>query len=67
MKKVIKLLRLVGLGLLLGLALMGIGIGGAGPVFSSQKDRYPDNGIRTELVQSKEEDEVDSELKEVKS
>ncbi|RRB00720.1 hypothetical protein [Larkinella rosea] len=67
MKKVKKLLRLVGLTILIGLALMGIGIGGAGPVFSSQKERYPDNGIRTELVESKEEDEVDSELKDVKN
>ena len=65
MKKLKKLLKLVCLGIML--AVMGIGIGGVAPIFSSQKERHPDNGIRTELVERKEEDEDSAELKEIKS
>ncbi|GAB3893063.1 hypothetical protein GCM10028803_06800 [Larkinella knui] len=66
MKKLKKLLKLAGLGVLILLALMGIGIGGAGPIFSTQKDRYNDTGIRTELVEGKEDDSGPVESKEAR-
>jgi hypothetical protein len=59
MKKFKKLLKLAGLGVLIILAAMGIGIGGA--IFPSQKERYNDNGIKTELVEKKEEEDSSAE------
>lgn len=50
------LLRLTGLVCLIVLALGGIGIGGAGPVCSQTRERYIANGIKTELVQTKNEE-----------
>ncbi|WP_461150696.1 hypothetical protein [Spirosoma pulveris] len=66
MKRVKKLFKLMGLVCLIILALCGIGINGAGPLFHQSRERYPDNGIRTELVQSKEEEGDSTEMSEVK-
>ena len=55
-KRIKKLLKLGGLVCLILLALCGIGINGAGPVFSQSRERYLDNGIKMELVQQKDED-----------
>ncbi|WP_461136033.1 hypothetical protein [Spirosoma lituiforme] len=56
MKRIKKLFKLVGLVCLVMLALCGIGINGAGPVLSQSRERYIDNGIKTELVQTKDEE-----------
>ncbi|GAB3737497.1 hypothetical protein GCM10028816_41220 [Spirosoma lituiforme] len=55
-KRIKKLFKLVGLVCLVMLALCGIGINGAGPVLSQSRERYIDNGIKTELVQTKDEE-----------
>ena len=54
-KRIKKLLKLIGLVCLIMLALCGIGINGAGPVLSQSRERYIDNGIKTELVQTRDE------------
>lgn len=66
-KRIKKLLRLIGLVCLIVLALCGIGISGAGPILSQSRERYIDNGIKTELVQFKDEDGDASEEAEAKS
>ena len=66
-KRIKKLLRLIGLACLIVLALCGIGIGGAGPILSQSRERYIDNGIKTELVQSKDGEGDASEEAEAKS
>ncbi len=53
MKSFKRALRLLGLGLLLMLALMGVGITGA--VFVNKKDQDYDNEIKTELVEANED------------
>ena len=65
MKRVKKLLKTVGFVCLIALALCGIGIGGAAPILSQKRERYVDNGIKTEQVLTKEEAEPAS-LKEIK-
>jgi|GEM_PF-5714417 len=55
-KRIKRLLRLISLVCLIVLALCGIGINGAGPIFSQSRERYIDNGIKTELVQTKDEE-----------
>jgi hypothetical protein len=55
-KRIKKLFKLVGLVCLVMLALCGIGINGAGPVLSQSRERYIDNVIKTELVQTKDEE-----------
>jgi len=65
-KRVKKLLKLVGLVCLIFLALCGIGIHGAGPIFSQTRERYIDNGIKTELVKQKDEDGDSVESNDVK-
>ncbi len=56
LKRIKKLFKLIGLVCLIVLALCGIGINGSGPVFSQSRERYIDNGIKTELVQGKDEE-----------
>ncbi|SFD03565.1 hypothetical protein SAMN05216167_10366 [Spirosoma endophyticum] len=56
MKRVKKLLKLLVLLCLIMLALCGIGINGAGPVFSQTRERYVDTGVKTEQVDVKNED-----------
>ncbi|GAB4023662.1 hypothetical protein GCM10028808_74560 [Spirosoma migulaei] len=58
-KRIKQLLKLIGLVCLITLALCGIGIGGVGPVLSPSRERYIDNGIKTEFLQTKG-DEGDS-------
>jgi hypothetical protein len=53
MRKLKRLLRLLGLGLLLILALSGIGITGA--IFTNKKEQDYDHEIKTELVEAQEE------------
>lgn len=48
------MLRLIGLGLLLILALMGVGITGA--AFTNKKEQDYDNEIKTELAEGNEDD-----------
>jgi hypothetical protein len=55
-KRIKKLIKLIGLVCLIALALCGIGISGAGPILSQSRERYIDNGIKTELVQTKGEE-----------
>lgn len=66
-KRIKKLLRLIGLACLIMLALCGIGISGAGPILSQSRERYIDNGIKTELVQSRDEESDSPEEAEAKS
>jgi hypothetical protein len=56
LKRIKRLFKLIGLVCLVVLALCGIGINGAGPLFSKNRERYIDNGIKTELVQTKDEE-----------
>lgn len=56
----------MGLLCLIILALCGIGMNGAGLLFSQSRERYADNGIRTELVQTREEEGDSTELSEGK-
>lgn len=65
-KRIKKLLKLAGLVCLILLALCGIGINGAGPVFGTMRERYLENGIKTELVQQKNEDGESTEVTEAK-
>lgn len=46
-------MRLLGLGLLIIMALMGVGVTGA--VFTNKKEQDYDNEIKTELAEAKEE------------
>ena len=55
-KRVKKLLKLLVLLCLIVLALCGIGISGAVPIFSQNRERYIDNGIKAEQVDVKDED-----------
>ncbi|GAB3767601.1 hypothetical protein GCM10028818_00730 [Spirosoma horti] len=66
-KRIKTLLRLTGLVCLIVLALCGIGISGAGPVFSLTRERYIANGIKTELVQTKNEEGDSAEVDDAKS
>jgi CHASE1-domain containing sensor protein len=54
MKSIKRVLRLMGLGILLILALMGVGITGA--VFANKKEQDYDNEIKTELVEGHEDE-----------
>lgn len=54
MKSIKRVLRLIGLGLLLILALMGVGVTGA--VFTNKKEQDYDNEIKTELAEGNEDD-----------
>lgn len=65
-KRIKKLFRLISLVCLIVLALCGIGISGAGPILSQSRERYIDNGIKTELVQTKDEEGDSSEETEAK-
>jgi len=51
MKKIKKVLRLIGLGLLIILAVSGISITGASPVLLKKNEQDYDNEIKTELVE----------------
>jgi flagellar basal body-associated protein FliL len=53
MKSFKRALRLIGLGLLIILALMGVGVTGA--VFINKKEQDYDNEIKTELAEGKED------------
>lgn len=55
MKSFKKALRLIGLGLLITLALMGISITGASPLFLKKNEQDYDNEIKTELVEGHKE------------
>ncbi len=55
-KRIKKLFRLITLVCLVVLALCGIGINGAGPLASHNRERYIDNGIKIEFVQTKDEE-----------
>ncbi|RAJ96030.1 hypothetical protein LX87_03780 [Larkinella arboricola] len=57
MKNIKKLFRLLFLGALLLLALLGIGMGGVGPILSANRERYAENGIKTAWVKNGEEEE----------
>lgn len=50
----------MGLVCLIMLALCGIGINGAGPVLSQSRERYTDDVIKIELVQTKEDESKES-------
>ncbi|GAB3281369.1 hypothetical protein GCM10027347_56980 [Larkinella harenae] len=56
LKRIKKLIKLMGVVCLIVLALCGIGLGGAGPIASPGRERFTENGIRTELVQTKDEE-----------
>ncbi|GAB3495487.1 hypothetical protein GCM10027341_12920 [Spirosoma knui] len=56
LKRIKKLFRLIGLACLIILALCGIGVTGVGPVSPQSRERYLDNGIKTELVLTKDEE-----------
>lgn len=58
MKTFKKILRLVGLGILIILAISGISITGASPLFLKKNEQDYDNEIKTELVEGKK-DEMD--------
>lgn len=58
MKTFKKILRLVGLGILIILAISGISITGASPLFLKKNEQDYDNEIKTELVEGKK-DEID--------
>jgi hypothetical protein len=60
MKRLKKVLRLIGLAVLIALALMGVG----GISIFSAREKYQDNEIRIEVV-DKKEDEDDADLKEM--
>jgi len=51
MKTFKKVLRLVGLGILIILAISGISITGASPLYSKKNEQDYDNEIKTELVE----------------
>jgi hypothetical protein len=51
MKSFKKVLRLIGLGLLIILALTGVGITGASPIFLKKNEQDYDHEIKTELVE----------------
>lgn len=63
MKTFKKILRLVGLGILIILAISGISITGASPLYVKKNEQDYDNEIKTELVEGKkdtmEEKDVD--------
>ncbi|GAB3888804.1 hypothetical protein [Spirosoma agri] len=61
-----KLLKAVILLCLITLALCGIGTS-TGPLFTQNKERYSDHGIRTELVMTKDEDADTTQADESKS
>lgn len=61
MEKLKKLLILVFLGLLLVLALFGIGVGGAGTVLPVNRERHTDNGVKIEWVGGKKEETAEDE------
>ena len=56
MRRISKLLKAIALSCLVILALCGVGFGGAGPISSQTKERYLDNEVKTELVQTKDEE-----------
>jgi CHASE1-domain containing sensor protein len=53
MKSLKRAMRLLGLGLLIILALLGVGVTGA--VFTNKKEQDYDNEIKTELAEAKED------------
>lgn len=55
MKSLKKILRLIGLGILIILAISGISVTGASPVALKKNEQDYDNEIKTELVESYEE------------
>jgi len=55
MKTFKKVLRLVGLGILIMLAISGISITGASPLYLKKNEQDYDNEIKTELVEGKKE------------
>lgn len=66
MKRVKKLFRLIGLVGLIILALCGIGLNGAGPLFSQSRERYTTENVKIELVQTKDEEGDSAESNEIK-
>ena len=44
------------LGVLLLLALLGVGMNGVGPIPAANRERYSDNGIKIEWVTGKKEE-----------
>ena len=55
MKTFKRVLRLVGLGILIMLAISGISITGASPLYLKKNEQDYDNEIKTELVEGKKE------------